>query len=225
MAIEGNGRFAPNATKGALELFSNTDVARALTKLNCGLTREQVAQIASAYEQLFTPESVRRSKQGLVRERLMRKVQSVFPSTRHAQVVATACERFYDGVLDVKDGDWSGLYVQLAIALGMDPAASECAHAVVRFRREQGKKGEEAVFASEQFNEMWSPSDRAALDNSREFESIVRDVVKTCIAVAQKGVLDGFKSGDQAQLRELSKLRRPQWTSKRTGQRQSAVGA
>lgn len=217
MAIEANGRFTPNATKGALELFSNTDMSRALTKLDCGLTRDQVTQIASTYEQLFTPETVRRSQHGLVRERLMKKVQDIFQTPRQAQAVASACEHLYDDVLDVKDGDWSGLYVRLAVALGMDPEASECAHAVVRLRREQGKKGEDAMFASEQFSEMWAKSDRAALDSAREFEGVLRDVAKTCIAAAQKGALESFRANDEKEHRALRKSRESYGTGKSVG--------
>lgn len=225
MAIETNGRFSPNATKGALELFSATDMARALTKLDCGLSRDQVAQIASTYEQLFTPETVRRSQHGLVRERFMKKVQDIFQTSRHAQAVSSACERLYDDVLDVKDGDWSALYVRLAVALGMDPAAADCAHAVVRLRREQGKKGEDASFALEQFNEMWSKSDRAALDGAREFECALRDVAKTCVAVARKGALDGFKAADEKQRRELSRARERQYSGRSSSRHQNSTTA
>lgn len=207
MAIEANGRFTPNATKAALELFSSTDMARSLTKLDCGLSRDQAALIASTYEQLFTPETVRRSAHGLVRERLMKKVQDIFLTTRQAQAVATACERVYGDVLDVKDGDWPGLYVRLAVALGMDPDAADCAHSVVKLRREEGKNGDDAKFASEQFNEMWPRSDRAALDSTREFESALRDVVKTCIAAACNGALVGFKAADEKVRRDNSKAR------------------
>lgn len=225
MAIETDGRFSPNATKGALELFSATDMARVLHKLDCGLTRDEVALIASTYEQLFTPATVRRTGSGLVRERLMKKVQDVFQSTRQAQPVASACERLHQEVLDVRDGDWAGLYVRLAVALGMDPAAAECAHAVVRLRREQGKKGGDAMFAAEQFAEMWSKPDRLALDSAREFESLLRDVTKTCMAVAQKGALDSFKVADEAQRREHSKARERQWVARPSSRRQVAARA
>lgn len=225
MAIETDGRFSPNATKGALELFSATDMARVLHKLDCGLTRDEVALIASSYEQLFTPATVRRSERGLVRERLMKKVQDVFQSTRHAQPVASACERLHHQVLDVRDGDWARLYVRLAVALGMDPAAAECAHAVVQLRREQGKKGDDATFAAEQFAEMWSKPDRLALDSTREFESILRDVTKTCMAVAQKGALDSLKAADEAQRREHSKARERQWVARPSSRRQTAARA
>lgn len=225
MAIETDGRFSPNATKGALELFSATDMARVLHKLDCGLTRDEVTLIASTYEQLFTPATVRRTGSGLVRERLMKKVQDVFQSTRQAQPVASACERLHQEVLNVRDGDWAGLYVRLAVALGMDPAAAECAHAVVRLRREQGKKGGDAMFAAEQFAEMWSKPDRLALDSAREFESLLRDVTKTCMAVAQKGALDSFKLADGAQRREQSKARERQWAGKSLARRQSAASA
>jgi hypothetical protein len=225
MAIETDGRFSPNATKAALELFSATDMARVLHKLDCGLTRDEVALIASSYEQLFTPATVRRSERGLVRERLMKKVQDVFQSTRQAQPVATACERLHREVLDVKDGDWAALYVRLAVALGMDPAAAECAHAVVQLRREQGKKGDDAMFAAEQFAEMWSKSDRLALDGTREFESILRDVTKTCMTVAQKGALDSFKAAGEAQRREHSKAREHQWEGRSSSRRQTAARA
>jgi hypothetical protein len=223
MAIEANGRFTPNATKGALELLSTTDMARALTKLDCGLTRDQVAQIASAYEQLFTPETVRRGESGLVRERLMKKVQDVFQSARQAQPVAAACERLHHEVLDVRSGDWAGLYVRLAVALGMDPAAVECAHAVVRLRREQGKNGIDAMFAAEQFAEMWSKSDRQALDGTRELEGILRDVTRTCLAVARKGALDGFKAADEAQRREYSRGRERHRADRPSCRRQAAA--
>lgn len=222
MAIGTDGRFTPNATKGALELFSATEMARVLNKLDCGLTRDQVALIASAYEQLFTPASVRRSRNGLVRERLMRKVQEVFKSAREVQPVAAACAVVYDQVLDVRNGDWAGLYVRLAVALGMAPEAAECAHAVIQLRREQGKRGEDASFAAEQFAEMWSKSDGAALDDAREVESILRDVAKTCVAVAQKGALDGFKATDGGLRREAAKLSGSQWSNRSTGRRQSA---
>lgn len=225
MAIETDGRFSPNATKGALELFSATDMARALHKLDCGLTRDEVALIASTYEQLFTPATVRRTGSGLVRERLMKKVQDVFQSTRQAQPVASACERLHREVLDVRDGDWAGLYVRLAVALGMDQAAAECAHAVVQLRREQGKRGDDAMFAAEQFAEMWSKSDRLALDSAREFESVLRDVTKTCMAVAQKGALGSFKATDEAQCREHSKARERQWVARPSSRRQAAASA
>jgi len=225
MAIEADGRFSPNATKGALELFSATDMARVLNKLHCGLTRDEVALITSSYEQLFTPATVRRSERGLVRERLMKKVQDVFPSTRQAQPVASACERLHHEVLDVRNGDWAGLYVRLAVALGMDPGAAECAHSVVRMRREQGKKGDDAMFAAEQFAEMWSKSDRLALDSTREFESILRDVTKTCIAVAQRGVLDGFKAADETQRREYSRASERRRDEASPSRRRSAVRA
>ena len=224
MAIEEDGRFSPNATKGALELFSATDMARVLRKLNCGLLRDQVALIATAYEQLFTPATVRRSESGLVRERLMKKVQDIFTSPRQAQPVALACEQLRE-VLDVRDGDWAGLYVRLAIALGMDSAAAECAHSVVRMRREQGKKGEDAMFAAEQFAEMWSKSDCLALDGTRELESILRDVTRTCIAVARKGALDDFKAADEAQRRAHSKARERQWAGRPSSRRQAAARA
>lgn len=219
MAIEDDGRFLPNATKAALELFSATDMVRVLHKLGCGLSRDQVALIAAAYEQLFTPATVRRSESGLIRERLMKKVQDIFGSPRQAQPVASACEQLYLEVLDVRNGDWVALYVRLAIALGMDPAAAECAHSVVRMRREQGKNGEEAKFAAEQFAEMWSASDRLALEGTRDLEGILRDVAKTCIAVAQKGTLDGFKAFDEAQRREQSRTRVRPRASKSSGRR------
>jgi hypothetical protein len=185
-----------------------------------------VALIAAAYEQLFTPATVRRSERGLVRERLMKKVQDIFPSPRHVQPVASVCEQLHSEVLDVRDGDWAGLYVRLAIALGMDPAAAECAHSVVRMRREQGKKGEDAQFAAEQFAEMWSTADRLALDGTRELEGVLRDVAKTCIAVAQKGALDGFKAADEAQRREHSKVARErQWPSRPSSRRHATVRA
>ena len=222
MAIGPDGRFSPNATKGALELFSATEMARVLHKLDCGLTREQVALIASAYEQLFTPASVRRSRNGLVRERLMRKVQEMYTSARQVQPVAAACTLVHDQVLDVRDGDWAGLYVRLAVALGMDPEAAECARAVIQLRREQGKRGEDARFAAEQFAEMWSRSDGTALDDSREVESILRDVAKTCIAVAQKGALDGFKATDERLRREAAKLSGRQWPDRSAGRRKEA---
>lgn len=225
MATGTDGRFAPNATKGALELFSATDMARVLHKLDCGLTRDQVALMTSAYEQLFTPATVRRSRNGLVRERLMRKVQEVFTSARQVQPVAAACELVHDQVLDVRDGNWAGLYVRLAIALGMAPEAAECAHAVVQLRREQGKRGEDARFAADQFAEMWSKSDGAALDDAREVECILRDVTKTCIAAAQKGALDGFKAADEGLRREAAKLSGRQWSNRSTGRRQSATFA
>lgn len=221
MAIESDGRFTPNATKGALELFSSTDMARAITKLDCGLTRDQVAQVASAYEQLFTPAMVRRSRSGLVRERLMKKVQDVFASARSMQATALACELVYQRALNVRDDDWSGLYVRVAIALGMTPDAAECAHAVVQLRREQGKGGEDARFASEQFDELWPKSDRAALNSAREFESVMRDVAKTCIAVAKKGVLEGFRTADERQRREEFRARDQQRTRSSIAQRQS----
>lgn len=205
MAIETNGRFVPSATKGALELFSATDMTRALTKLDCGLVRDQIAQISMAYELLFTPATVRRSRNGLVRERLMKKVQEVFTATRQTQAVASACEHLYAEVLDVRDGDWTALHVRLAVSLGMDPEAVGCAHAVLRWRREQGKRGEDAAFASEQFNEMWSKSDRAALEGTCEFESTLRDVAKTCIAVAHSGALCDFKATDDRERRALFK--------------------
>lgn len=217
MAIETNGRFTPNATKAALELFSATDMARTLTKLGCGLTRDQVALIASTYEQLFTPETVRRSAHGLVRERLMKKVQDIFVTARQAQVVAVACEHVYGEILDVKHGDWPGLYVRLSVALGMDPDAAECAHSVVKLRRDEGKNGEDARFASEQFTEMWSRSDRAALDGTRDFENALRDVVKTCIAAACKGALDGFKAADEQVRRDNSKARESRQTGRSFG--------
>lgn len=221
MAIGNDGRFSPNATKGALELFSSTDLARVLHKLDCGLTREQMALMASAYEQLFTPASVRRSRSGLVRERLMHKVQDIFQSPRQVQPVAAACELVQRQVLDVQAGDWSGLYVRLAVALGMDPRAAACAHAVIQLRREQGKKGDDARFAAEQFAEMWSKADCAALDDSREVESILRDVTKTCMAVAQKGALEGFKAADEGLRREAAKLRGRQWSERSAGRRQA----
>jgi len=209
MAIEPNGRFTPNATKAALELFSVTDMTRALSKLDCSLNREQIAQIASAYEQLFTPATVRRSERGVVRERLMKNVQDVFASTKQLQSTAAACEVLYDQVLAVRDDDWPGLYVKLALALGMQPDAAECAHAVLRLRREQGKSGEDACFASEQFDEMWSKSDRSAMDATREFESVLRDVVKTCLAAARKGALEGFKAIAEQDRRALQRDRVP----------------
>jgi hypothetical protein len=225
MAIETDGRFSPNATKAALELFSPTDMARVLHKLDCGLTRDEVALISSSYEQLFTPATVRRAASGLVRERLMKKVQDIFQSTRQAQLVASACERIHHELLDVRDGDWAGLYVRLAMALGMEPAAAECAHAVVQLRREQGKKGADAMFAAEQFAELWHKSDRAALDGSRELESILRDVVKTCMTVAQRGALEGFKAADEAQRRDHSDARARPWIAKPTGRRQTLARA
>jgi hypothetical protein len=226
MAIEADGRFSPNATKGALALFSATDMARVLHRLDCGLSRDQVELISAAYEQLFTPATVRRSESGLIRERLMKKVQDIFPSPRQAQPVAAACEQLHREVLGVKDGDWAGLYVQLALALGMDPEAAECAHSVVRMRREQGKKGEDAVFAAEQFAEMWGKADNLALDGVRDLEAVLRDVTKTCIAVAQKGVLEGLKATDEAQRREHSKATRErQWPSRVSSRRQAAVRA
>jgi hypothetical protein len=225
MAIETDGRFSPNATKGALELFSTTDLARVLHKLDCGLTRDEVALISSSYEQLFTPATVRRAGSGLVRERLMKRVQDIFQSTRQAHLVASACERIHHELLDVRDGDWAGLYVRLAVALGMDPAAAECAHAVIQLRREQGKKGDDAMFAAEQFAEMWPKSDRVALDGSRELESILRDVVKTCMTVAQRGALDGFKAADEAQRRENSKVRERPWMAMSTSRRQTSKRA
>jgi hypothetical protein len=225
MAIEDDGRFLPNATKAALELFSATDMVRVVHKLDCGLSRDQVALIAAAYEQLFTPATVRRSQSGLIRERLMKKVQDIFGSPRQAQPVASACEQLYHEVLDVRDGDWAALYVRLAIALGMDPAAAECAHCVVRMRREQGKDGEDARFAAEQFAEMWSTSDRLALDGTRELEGVLRDVAKTCIAVAQKGVLDGLKQVDEARRREQSKTRERPWANKSSGRRRLETAA
>lgn len=203
MAIEANGRFTPNATKAALELFSATDVARALHKLDAGLTRDQVMLFASAYEALFTPATVRRSTSGLVRERLMKKVQDVFLNTKQSQAVASACELLHASVLDVRDGDWSGLYVRLAVALGMDPNASECARAVIQLRREQGKRGADATFASEQFDEMWLKQDRTALDSAREFDAVLRDVAKTCIAVARKGAIEAFRAEDDREQRAL----------------------
>jgi hypothetical protein len=137
-----------------------------------------------------------------------------------------ACEQLHREVLDVRDGDWAGLYVRLAIALGMDPAAAECAHSVVRMRREQGKKGEDAVFAAEQFAQMWSASDRQALDGTRELEGVLRDVARTCIAVAQKRALDGFKAADDAQRREQSKAARErQWPGRSSSRRQTTVRA
>lgn len=223
MAIEADGRFTPNATKGALELFSNTDMARALTKLDCGLTREQVAQIAGAYEQLFTPATVRRSRSGIVRERLMKKIQDVFVSARHVQGAASACELVYREALDVRDADWSGLYVRIAIALGMAPDAAECAHAVVNLRREQGKGGDDAMFVSEQFNELWSKSDRAALDSAREFESVLRDVAKTCIAAARKGVIESFKAADESHRRQHTNNRERQWAGSSSNRGHSAA--
>lgn len=225
MAIEADGRFSPNATKGALELFSATDMARVLHKLDCGLTRDQVALIAAAYEQLFTPATVRRSESGLVRERLMKKVQDIFQSPRQAQPIAAACERLHHEVLDVRDGDWAGLYVRLAVALGMDPAAAECAYAVVQLRREQGKKGDDAMFAAEQFAVMWSKFDCLALDRTREFESILRDVTKTCIAAARKGVLDDCKVTDEAQRREHSRAPERQRSGQPSSRRQAAARA
>ncbi|WIT12271.1 hypothetical protein PFX98_01315 [Paucibacter sediminis] len=223
MAIGTDGRFTPNATKGALELFSATDMARVLHKLDCGLTRDQVALMTSAYEQLFTPATVRRSRNGLVRERLMRKVQEVFTSARLVQPVAAACAVVHDQVLDVRDGDWAGLNVRLAVALGMDPEAAECARAVIQLRREQGKWGEDARFAAEQFTELWSKADGAALDDAREVESILRDVSKTCMVVAQKGALDGFKAADEGLRREAAKLSGRQWSDRSPGRRQSAT--
>jgi hypothetical protein len=225
MAIEADGRFSPNATKGALELFSMTDIARVLHKLDCGLSRDEVALISSSYEQLFTPATVRRSGSGLVRERLMKKVQDIFESTRQARLVAAACARVHHELLDVRDGDWAGLYVRLAVALGMDPAAAECAHAVVQLRREQGKKGEDAMFAAEQFAEMWSKSDRIALDGSRELESILRDVVKTCMTAGERGALESFKAADEAQRREHSNARARPWSAKSTSRRQTPARA
>ena len=225
MAIGTDGRFSPNATKAALELFSATDMARVLHKLDCGLTRDQETLIASAYEQLFTPASVRRSRNGLVRERLMQKVQEIFQSPRQVQPVASACELVYRQVLDVQAGDWAGLYVRLAVALGMDPDAADCAHAVIQLRREQGKKGDDARFAAEQFGEMWSKADCAALDDSREVESILRDVTKTCIAVVQKGALDGFKATDEGLRREAAKLRGRQWSDRSAGRHQATAFA
>jgi hypothetical protein len=225
MAIGTEGRFSPNATKAALELFSATDMARVLHKLDCGLTREQVALIAAAYEQLFTPVTVRRGGSGLVRERLMQRVQDIFQSSRQVQPVALACERLHHQVLDVKGGDWAGLYVRLAVALGMDPDAGECAHAVVQLRREQGKRGDDAVFAAEQFAEMWSKSDCLALDGTREFEAILRDISKTIIAVAQKGALDAFKVADELQRRESSKARERRWESGSNNRRQATSRA
>lgn len=224
MAIEADGRFSPNATKGALELFSATDMARVLNKLHCGLTRDEVALITSSYEQLFTPATVRRSERGSLRERLMKKVQDVFPSTRQAQAVASACERLHHEVLEVRNGDWAGLYVRLAVALGMDPAASECAHSVIRMRREQGRKGEDAMFAAEQFADMWSESDRQALHGTRELESILRDLTKTCMAVATKGAIDHFKAANQAQRREHSRAGERQRPSS-SNRRQSTARA
>ncbi|NKI93889.1 hypothetical protein [Rhizobacter sp. SG703] len=225
MAIGNDGRFSPNATKAALELFSATEMARVLHKLDCGLTRDQATLIASTYEQLFTPASVRRSRNGLVRERLMQKVQEIFKSTRQAQPVAEASELVYSQVLDVQAGDWAGLYVRLAVALGMDPEAAGCAYAVIQLRREQGKKGDDAKFAAEQFGEMWSKADCAALDDAREVESILRDVTKTCIAVAQKGALEGFKAADEELRREAAKLRGRQWSERSTGRREAAAFA
>lgn len=224
MAIEANGRFKPNATKAALELFSSTDLARALHKLDCGLTRDHVMLVASAYEALFTPATVRRSASGLVRERLMKKVQDVFANTRLAQGVASACEQLYASVLEVRDGDWSGLYVRLAIALGMDPGASECARALVQLRREQGKRGEDAVFASEQFDEMWPKEDRIALDSAREFESVLRDVSAACIAVARKGAIESFRAEDEREQRVLRASSRPQRRQPQTSSRSDETG-
>jgi hypothetical protein len=223
MAIDANGRFTPNATKGALELFSATDITRALHKLDCGFTRDQVALIASAYEQLFTPATVRRSESGLVRERLMKKVQDVFASTRQAQSAASACELLHSAVLQVRDDDWSGLHVRLAIALGMNPDASECAWAVVQLRREQGKKGEDAMFASEQFNDMWAKSDRTALDSAREFDGVLRDVARTCIAAAQKGALESFKATDEREHRAIRGSRQSHGAGKPVGRSRSVA--
>lgn len=224
MAIEEDGRFSPNATKAALELFSATDMARILHKLDCGLTRDQVALIAGAYEQLFTPATVRRSASGLVRERLMKKVQDIFTSPRQVQPVALACEQLHRDVLDVRDGDWAGLYVRLAIALGMDPAAAECAHSVVRMRREQGKKGEDAMFAAEQFAQMWPASDRLALDGTRELEGVLRDVARTCIAVARKGAIESFRTEDEREQRALRASSRPRGRKPQTSGRSDATG-
>ena len=103
----------------------------------------------------------------------MKKVQEMFTTARQTQAFSTACQHLYASVLDARDNDWTALHVRLAVSLGMDPQAAECAHAVLRLRREQGKLGEDAVFASEQFNEMWSKSDRTALEATREFESIL----------------------------------------------------
>lgn len=221
MAIGTDGRFSPNVTKGALEMFSGTDIARTLHKLDCGLTRDQVALIASAYEKLFTPASVRLRRNGLVHERLMKKVQEVFQTARQVQPVAEACERLHREVLDVRDGDWAGLYVRLAVAAGMDPDAADCAHAVIQLRREQGKSGEDARFAREQFADIWSKSDCAALDDARDIEGILRDVAKTCIAAAQKGVLEGFKAADQHPRRKTGKVGDRPWPAQSPGRRQA----
>lgn len=61
----------------------------------------------------------------------------------------------------------------------------------------------------------------AALDDSREVESILRDVTKTCMAVAQKGALEGFKAADEGLRREAAKLRGRQWSERSAGRRQA----
>ncbi len=222
MAIGPDGRFLPNATKAALEVFSATDISRVLHKLDCGLTRDQVALIASAYEKLFTPATVRLRRNGLVHERLMKKVQEVFQTVRQVQPVAEACEQLHREVLEVRDGDWAGLYVRLAIAAGMDPGAAECARAVIQLRREQGRSGEDARFAAEQFADMWSKSDCAALEDARALEGILRDVTKTCMAVAQKGALEAFKAADEMPRRQGAKAGDRTWSSRTQSRRQAA---
>jgi len=221
VGIESNGRFTPNASKGMLERMSGAEVARALSKLDCGLRRDETERFAWAYEKLFTPVSVRRSEGGSIRERLLPKVQDVFKSASVARPLASIAEQLYLTVLDVTDGDWASLYVKLAISLGMDPDAYACAHSVVHLRRTEGKNSEDARWASEQFNEIWSKSDKAALDASRDFESVLRDVCKTCIAASRSGALERLRNADEED-RQLTSSARKRVAARRDSTRNSA---
>ncbi len=141
---------------------------------------------------------------------------------RYVQPVAKACERLYRELLEVRDGDWVGLYVRLAVAAGMDADAAVCARAVIQLRREQGKSGEDGRFAAEQFAEMWSKSDCAALESVRDLECVLRDVAKTCAEVSQKGVLEAFKTADEMQRRQKVKAGDRSRYFRQAGRSQSA---